>query len=94
MARFIFENTSSGQPFDTILISTCDASSYGLDRLPNGVTINPGESYTWDISAGCYDVMAGMVGQGQTPGERIQIPAGRTFVLEYNGRGDSESNVQ
>lgn len=94
MARFVFENRSSGQPFDTILISTCDASSYGLDRLPNGVTINPGQSYEWDVSAGCYDVMAGMVGQGQTPGERINIPAGRTFVLYYNGEGSSQSNVR
>ena len=94
MARFVFENRSDGQPFDTILISTCDASSYGLDRLPNGVTINPGQSYSWDVSAGCYDVMAGMVGQGQTPGEKINIPAGRTFVLYYDGRGSSRSNVQ
>lgn len=94
MARFIFENRSSGQPFDTILISTCDASSYGLDRLPNGVTINPGESYTWDVSAGCYDVMAGMVGQGQTPGEKINIPAGRTFVLYYDGQGSSREEVR
>lgn len=94
MARFIFENRSNGQPFDTILISTCDASSYGLDRLPAGVTLYPGQSYSWDVSAGCYDVMAGMVGQGQTPGERINIPAGRTFVLYYEGDGSSQSNVQ
>lgn len=94
MARLVFQNQSNGQAFDTILISTCDASSYGLDRLPNGVTVNPGQSYSWDISAGCYDVMAGNVGDGSTPGERINIPAGRTFVLHYNGEGSSQSNVQ
>lgn len=94
MARFVFENRSNGQPFDTILISTCDASSYGLDRLPDGVTVNPGQSYQWDVSAGCYDVMAGMVGQGSTSGERINIPAGRTFILYYDGRGSSQSNVR
>ena len=94
MARFVFENRSNGQPFDTVLISTCDAASYGLDRLPNGVTVMPGQSYSWDVSAGCYDVMAGNVGDGSTPGERINIPAGRTFVLYYNGEGSSRSNVQ
>ena len=94
MARFVFENRSNGQPFDTILISTCDASSYGLDRLPNGVTVNPGQSYSWHVSAGCYDVMAGNVGDGSTPGERINIPAGRTFVLYYDGQGSSRSAVQ
>ena len=94
MARFVFENRSNGQPFDTVLISTCDAASYGLDRLPNGVTIYPGQSYEWDVSAGCYDVMAGNVGDGSTPGERINIPAGRTFVLYYEGDGSSQSNVR
>ena len=86
MARFVFENRSNGQPFDTVLISTCDAA--------NGVTVMPGQSYSWDVSAGCYDVMAGNVGDGSTPGERINIPAGRTFVLYYNGEGSSRSNVQ
>lgn len=83
--RFVFRNTST-QPIDTVLISTCDASSYGLDRLPSGVTVNPGQSYEWTISAGCYDVMAGMVGVGSTPGKRINVPAGRTFILDFDGR--------
>lgn len=86
MARLVFENTSNGQVIDTILISTCDASSYGLDRLPDGVAVNPGQSYTWDLSSGCYDVMAGRVGQGSTPGQRINIPAGQTFHLEFDGQ--------
>ena len=94
MARFVFENRSNGQAFDTILISTCDASSYGLDRLPDGVTVMPGQSYSWDVSAGCYDVMAGNVGDGSTPGEKIQIPAGRTFVLYYDGQGSSREEVR
>jgi len=84
--QFTFENTS-GQPIDTILISTCEASSYGLDRLPNGVTVGPGQSYTWTVSPGCYDVMAGAVGVGSTPGKRIQVPSGRNFVLTFDGRG-------
>ncbi|MEH6697281.1 MAG: hypothetical protein V7672_01140 [Brevundimonas sp.] len=87
MARFIFENRSPSQPFDTILISTCDASSYGLNRLPGGVEIRPGQSYSWDVSAGCYDVMVGNVGDGSTPGKRIRIPANTRFTLYYTGEG-------
>lgn len=94
MARLVFENSSNGQVIDTILISTCDASSYGLDRLPNDVAVGPGQSYAWDVSAGCYDVMAGRVGQGSTPGQRINIPAGRTFYLEYDGQGDAGTSVR
>lgn len=86
MARFTFENRSRDQPFDTILISTCEASSYGLDRLPNGVVIRPGQSYTWDVSAGCYDTMAGNVGDGSTR-KRINIPPGTHFTLFYTGEG-------
>lgn len=94
MARFTFENRSDGQPFDTILISTCQASSYGLDRLPEGVVIRPGQSYSWDVSAGCYDVMAGMTGQGSTPGERITIPPRTNFTLYYDGKGTSRQDVR
>lgn len=94
MARFTFENRSDGQPFDTILISTCQASSYGLDRLPEGVVIRPGQSYTWDVSAGCYDVMAGNVGDGSTPGERINIPPRAHFTLYYDGKGTSREEVR
>ena len=83
---FVFENTS-GQPIDTIMISTCEASSYGLDRLPEGVTVYPGQRHQWTVSGGCYDVMAGAVGVGSTPGKRINVPAGRTFVLTFDGQG-------
>jgi hypothetical protein len=87
MARFTFENRSQSQPFDTILISTCDASSYGLDRLPEGVVVRPGQSYSWDVSAGCYDIMVGNVGDGSTPGKRIRIPANTRVTLYYTGEG-------
>ncbi|WP_370236514.1 hypothetical protein [Brevundimonas sp.] len=94
MARFTFENRSDGQPFDTILISTCQASSYGLDRLPEGVVVRPGQSHSWDVSAGCYDVMAGNVGDGSTPGERIRIPPRTHFTLYYDGKGTSREEVR
>ena len=54
-ATLVFHNISA-QPIDTVLISTCEASSYGLDRLPDGLTVHPGQRHQWTVSAGCYDV--------------------------------------
>lgn len=61
----------------SVLISSCDASTYGLNRLPEGVTIAPRTYYRFTVSAGCWDVMAGY---GTTTGysaatERMQVQA-------------------
>lgn len=42
-----------------ILISRCSAMSYGLNRLPSGVVVQPGQYYRFTVSAGCWDVGAG-----------------------------------
>lgn len=62
-----------------VLISDCSASTYGLNRLPDGVVIRPGQSYRFTVSAGCWDIMAG---HGITDGyasarERIQVHPNR-----------------
>ena len=88
MARFTFENRSQSQPFDVILISTCAASSYGLNRLPLGVVIRPGQSYSWDVSAGCYEVAAGNVGDGDTR-KQVVIPPGKHFILYFTGEEET-----
>jgi len=59
----------------SVLISSCSASTYGLNRLPEGVVIRPGQSYRFNVSAGCWDIMAG---HGITDGyaaarDRIQV---------------------
>jgi hypothetical protein len=41
-----------------IAISDCSASTYGLNRLPSGMTIPPGRSYSFQVSAGCWDIFA------------------------------------
>lgn len=86
-ATLVFQNSST-QPIDTVLISTCEASSYGLDRLPEGVTVYPGQRHRWTVSAGCYDVMAGAVGVGSTPGGRINVRPGETFTVLFDGKDD------
>jgi hypothetical protein len=70
-------SNGSGYMVDVVLISACSASTYGLNRLPSGMAIPPGNSYDFTVSAGCWDVGAGSVsGGGQQAYERMNIPAG------------------
>ncbi len=67
-----------------VLISACSASTYGLNRLPRGTTIEPGQSYRFDVSAGCWDVDAGSIGTGEAR-QRMTVDAGR--VTRYTVTG-------
>ncbi len=75
----VIQVANAGQTTVTVvLISSCDASTYGLNRLPEGVSIAPGRYYEFTVSAGCWDVMAGY---GMSNGyaqatERMEVPAG------------------
>ena len=42
-----------------VLISDCNVGSYGLNRLPEGLWLDPGESYAFTVSSGCWDVAVG-----------------------------------
>lgn len=64
----------TGMSVDAVLISDCNASTYGLNRLPGGVSIPPGGSYTFTVSAGCWDVDAGVIGYGEAR-QRMQVRA-------------------
>ena len=59
---------------DVVLISECNASTYGLNRLPEGAAIPPGSSYSFTVSAGCWDVDAGSIGVGEAR-ERMTVDA-------------------
>lgn len=59
-----------------VAISACSASTYGLNRLPDGVSIPPGRSYQFEVSAGCWDVDAGAFGVGEAR-QRLTVSAGR-----------------
>jgi hypothetical protein len=60
---------------DVILVSECNASTYGLNRLPQGVALGTGESYQFTVSAGCWDVDAGSIGVGEAR-QRMSVAAG------------------
>jgi hypothetical protein len=65
----------SSRTLSAILISDCSAASYGLNRLPAGVTVPPGRSYRFTVSAGCWDVDAGLAYNEAR--FRTRVPAGR-----------------
>jgi hypothetical protein len=78
-------NVSRTNSIDAVLVSDCNASTYGLNRLPSGYRIPPGGSYTFTLSAGCWDVGAGEVLTQNTWTEgyaKVTVTAGRTTTLQ------------
>jgi hypothetical protein len=71
-----------------VLISACEASTYGLNRLPEGVSIPPGRSFQWTVSAGCWDISAGYaLSNGYAEArERFTVHPGRVFVYGVTGQ--------
>jgi len=65
----------SSNVLDVVLISDCGASTYGLNRLPQGIAIPVGGSYQFTVSAGCWDVDAGAFGIGEAR-QRMSVGAG------------------
>ena len=68
-------NRSDGA-INVVLISACSASTYGLNRLPSGTAIPRGGSYTFTVSAGCWDVDAGSTSRAAEARQRMQVRAG------------------
>ncbi|MFN3668301.1 MAG: hypothetical protein ACK4VY_03265 [Brevundimonas sp.] len=79
------QNVSRSNAIDVVLVSTCSASTYGLNRLPSGYSIPPGGSHTFTVSAGCWDVGAGEVLSANTWTEgyaRVTVAPGRTTTVQ------------
>jgi hypothetical protein len=66
---------ATGGPVNVVLISDCNASTYGLNRLPSGTAIPSGGSWKFEVSAGCWDVDAGATGVGEAR-QRMTVDAG------------------
>ena len=72
-------------PINAVLISACSASTYGLNRLPRGTAIAPGQSYPFTVSAGCWDVDAGSTVTGGEARQRMTVAAGGSMVYTVTG---------
>jgi hypothetical protein len=78
----------SGTTVTAVLISQCDASSYGLNRLPSGSRLQPGEAWNVTVSSGCYDLMMGYgtaVGYAAAK-QRVSVVAGNVTSFRATGR--------
>ena len=70
----------SDADLDAIVISECDAMSYGFNRLADTDYISPGEARSFTLSAGCWDVGGGQFGGGEAY-ERMTLNAGE--IMQY-----------
>ena len=76
-------NNTSGT-LDVVLISECNASTYGLDRMGDNEVIPPGASRAFTVSAGCWDVDAGAFGVGEAR-QRMTVSPGGITRYTVNG---------
>ena len=75
---------STGNNIHAVLISECNASTYGLNRMASGEVIAPGQSRQFTVSAGCWDVDAGTLGVGEAR-QRMTLPANSIQPYEITG---------
>lgn len=67
----------SGVSLTAITISKCNAMSHGLNRMKSGERVASGASRTFQLSDGCWDVMAGYnTYSGSATGKRRITMAG------------------
>jgi hypothetical protein len=71
----------SGEFLDVVLISDCDAFTYGTtNQLPPNTGIPDGSYYDFTVPAGCWDVAAGAFGVGDSR-QRLTVPPNSLFEL-------------
>lgn len=75
---------NTGGNLDVVLISECDASTYGLDRMGDTEVIPPGSTRDFTVSAGCWDVDAGAFGVGEARQRMTVAPGG---ITQYTVNG-------
>ena len=66
----------------TVLLVDCDGSTYGDDRLPDDFVIEHGKSYKFNVSAGCWSILAYSVRGAEVRGQSI-----------VNAKGVSKSTI-
>lgn len=72
---------NTGLTITAITVSECAAFTHGFNRLPDGKGVKAGGTYAFKVSAGCWDVDAGIFGVGEAK-KRFNIQAGST--IRYN----------
>lgn len=78
-------NNTSRVAINVVLIANCSTMTYGLNRLPSGMSIPAGRSYDFRVSAGCWAVAAGRTGTGDARTEFQVRPGGRANFYVRGG---------
>jgi hypothetical protein len=69
----------SGEYINVVLLSDCDAFTYGMDnKLGQNDGIAHGSYRDFTVPAGCWDVAAGSIGVGDVR-QRMEIPGNGIF---------------
>ncbi len=81
VGQIVLQN-KSGIPINVVTIARCNAMSHGLNVLNSGSAIYDGNSQSWAVNAGCWDVGAGRTGTCTSAGcswneayIQVQVPA-------------------
>ena len=80
----ILVRNGSNATLTVVTVSQCSAASHGLNRLPDGKVLNPGQSWQFTVSQGCYDVQAGYgwnTGYSVADFNNIYVPGGQVYTL-------------
>lgn len=73
---FIDVVNATPRTVNAVLISNCNASTYGLNRISPSNPIYSGQTRRFTVSAGCWDVDAGSIGYGEAK-QRMTVAPGR-----------------
>lgn len=72
---------NTGVPIYYVYISPCSASNWGDDQLGSNVVM-PGNTWTWTMNAGCYDLKAVDRDGREAVERRVQISgSGKRWTL-------------
>jgi hypothetical protein len=78
----IVVDNKSGYTLGAVLLSDCDSSTYGLNRLPSGVGIEDGKTYEFTVSPGCWSIAIGS-GTAEVRG-KLNVAANLASVYTVN----------
>ena len=82
---YLVVENDGGRPLNAVLLVPCSASFYGLNRLPKGLSIPQGRSFKFEVSEGCWAVIAGDTANGGDARKDLNVAAGGTTRFRVTG---------
>jgi hypothetical protein len=79
--KIVIDN-KSGYTLGAVLLSDCDSSTYGLNRLPPRTGIEDGKTYEFTVSPGCWSIAIGS-GTAEVRG-KLHVAANLASVYTVN----------